>query len=347
MMPTEPLPPHATEENPEAPSPPVVLAERPSTIHVHDELEPRGPWSFIGEACSGGFSRWGIQLMAAWAAFQVLTSTAWAMHLRGFAEFQGSPGASALPNNWGERLTAGDIWELVENGGMKHSPFGSAAPFFAVVCLVWVFWAGWRMQTDQLGFKARLRDWFMGLWEGLLLGVVPIGIVFGIFHWALSALGKTGIQGLGWASFIGGPLLTMAFTSAVLLQWWLCRLSRGAGSRHSHGLLRHWGRSFLRLWMSPVQWTSLVMGGVVLRAALAFLVIWIGWRMGGGTPGRVQRFLLLEVLSAAVNAWLLGWFLRLTALFWRQDEKVRNVRLELELAAEQPFWVEPQATHEG
>lgn len=321
--------------------------DRPSTIHVHDELEPRGPWSFMSEAVRGGFSKWTFHLMAAWAAFQVLSSTSWAMHLQGFAQFPGVPGGSAMPNNWGEHLTAIDIWELAENGGMKHAPFGSLTPLFALLCLGWVFWSGWRMQADCLGFQARLRDWVMGLLDALLLGFVPIGIIFGIARWALSSMGKTGIQGLGWASFIGGPLLTMAFVAALSLQWSLCRLGRGEGSRSSRGLLRHWGRSFLRLWMHPVQWTSLVLGGVALRATFAFLVIWIGWRMGGGTTGRVQMFLLLEVLAAVLNAWLLGWFLRLTALFWRQDEKVRNVRLELEQALKPSFLMEPEATHEA
>ena len=91
--------------------------------------------------------------------------------------------------------------------------------------------------------------------------------------------------------------------------------------------------------MNPVQWTGLVVGGVMLRAGLAFLAIWIGWRMGGGVTSRVQLFLLLELVAAVFNAWLLGWFLRLTALFWRQDEKVRNVRLELHEATKIPGFV--------
>lgn len=345
-MSTEPLPTDAPLEEPTE-TPVLLLQERPATIHVHEELEPRGPWSFMKEAVAGGLSKWGVHLITAWAAFQVLTSTAWAMHLKGFAQFPGTPGGSTLPNNWGEHLTAMDIWELAENGGMKHSPLGSAAPFFAFLCLVWVFWSGWRMQADLLGFPARLRHWAMGFVDALLLGVAPIGLVFWVARWALSSMGKTGIQGLGWAAFIGIPLLTMAFFSALSLQWWLCRLSRGAGSRGSMGLLRHWGRSFLRLWMTPIQWTSLVLGGVALRSVLACLVIWVGWRMGGGTSMRVQGFLLLEILAAALNAWLLGWFLRLTALFWRQDEKVRNARLELERAQRPSFSPEQEATHEA
>ncbi len=281
------------------------------------------------EAVGGGLSKWSWQLMAAWAAFQLLTSFVWARHLRSFAGFAGSPGASALPNNWGEHLTAKDIWELMENGGMKHEPFGSALPLLALLCLVWVFWSGWCMQAHCLGFKARLKHWFLGLLDAFLLGLLPLGIVFGLVRWALSAMGSTGIQGLGWLSFVGIPLISMAFLSAMNLQWWLCRVDRGAGSS---GLLRHWGRSFLRLWLHPVQWTSLVLGGTALRAGLAFLAIWIGWRLGGGSTSKVQLFLLLELVAAVINAWLLGWFLRLTALFWRQDEKVRNVRLELEQA---------------
>jgi hypothetical protein len=305
------------------------LPERPSTIHTEDPLKPRGPWSFMREAVGGGLSKWSWHLMAAWAAFQLLTGFVWAQHLRGFAGFAGSPGGSALPNNWGEHLTAKDIWELMENGGMKHEPFGSMVPILALLCLGWVFWSGWRMQADLLGFRARLKHWSLGLLDTVLIGLLPVGIVFGLARWVLSTLRATGIQGLGWLAFIGIPILTMAFLSALNLQWWLCRVDRGAGSS---GLLRHWGRSFLRLWMHPVQWTGLVLGGVALRAGSTFLAIWIGWHLGGGSTSRVQLFLLLGILSAVLNAWLLGWFLRLTALFWRQDEKVRNVRQELELA---------------
>lgn len=282
------------------------------------------------EAMGGGLSKWSWQLMAAWGAFQLLTSFVWAKHLGGFAGFGSPTGGSALPNNWGEHLTAKDIWELMENGGLKHAPFGSGVALLAILCLVWVFWSGWAMQAACLDFRPRLKHWALGLLDALLLGVLPLGIVFGLARWAISAMGSTGIQGLGWMSFVGIPVISMAFLSALNLQWWLCRVDRGA---RSSGLLRHWGRSFLRLWMHPVQWTSLVLGGVALRAGLAFLAIWIGWRVGGGTTSRVQVFLLLELLSAVMNAWLLGWFLRLTALFWRQDEKVRNARSELREAA--------------
>ncbi len=323
------------------PPPPDALPERPSTIHTADPLKPRGPWSFMKEAADGGLSKWSWQLMAAWAAFQVLTSVAWARHLLGFAKFPGSPGGSALPNNWGEHLTAKDIWELMENGGLKHEPFGSVVPLLAIACLVWVFWSGWAMQAELLGFRARLQHWFLGLLDALLIGLLPLGIVFGLARWVLSTLGGTGIPPLGWLALIGVPLVSMALVSALNLQWWLCRVDRGAGSS---GLLRHWGRSFMRLWMHPVQWTGLVLGGVALRAGLAFLAIWIGWRLGGGSTSRVQLFLLLEFLSALVNAWLLGWFLRLVALFWRQDEKVREAKLELEQARRRAAMEAPMET---
>ena len=109
---------------PDEPTTSDPLPDRPTTIHTEDPLKPRGPWSFVREAVGGGLSKWSWQLMAAWAAFQLLTSFVWARHLRSFTGFAGSPGASALPNNWGEHLTAKDIWELMENGGMKHEPFG-------------------------------------------------------------------------------------------------------------------------------------------------------------------------------------------------------------------------------
>ncbi len=308
-------------------TPPRELPERPSTIHTHEDLEARGPWSFMRAALAGGASRWAWHLMASWAAFQLLTSALWASHLAGFAKFPGTPGGSALPNNWGEHLTARDIWELIENGGMKHAPFGVLAPLLALLCLAWVFWSGWRMQADLLGFRARLSHWVWGFMDTLVIGLVPIGIVYGLARWALSAAGKTGLEGLGWANLIGAPLLMLAFLSALSVQWWLCRINRGGGAP---GLLRHWGHSFLRLWMNPVQWTSLVLGGAALRMGLSFLALWIGWHLGGGSTARVEAFLGLELLAAMANAWLLGWFLRLAARFWSQDEKVRNARQELE-----------------
>ncbi len=321
------------------------LPAPPTTIHVVDELDPRGPWSFMREAARGGLSKWALYLMAGWAAFQVLTSTAWALHLRGFASYAG--GGSAMPNNWGEHLTTKDLWELAENGGLKHDPTGSLTPVFALMGLIWVLWSGWKMQGEILGFAARLRHWLLGLMDALLLGLLPLGLVYGVARWGIHSLGDTGIQGLGWLSFVGSPLFFMSFASALSLQWWICRVGRGAVARNDFHTLRHWGRSFLRLWIHPVQWSSLVLGGVALRTGLSFAALALGWRMGGGSNGRVASLLLLEVLAAALNGWLLGWFLRLTALFWRQDEKVRNARLELVRSVKAANLRESQALHES
>ena len=95
-----------------------------------------GPWGFWKEALTGATSSPALQLILAWVAFDALSGTAWALHLKGLAEW------SALPNYWGELLTARDVWELLENGGLKQDPLGAWAPLVGFLALVWVFWAG-------------------------------------------------------------------------------------------------------------------------------------------------------------------------------------------------------------
>ena len=64
-----------------------------------------------------------------------------------------------------------------------------------------------------------------------------------------------------------------------------------------------------------MQWTALVIGGVVVRSGLTLLVLALAWRMGGGTSVRVWAFLGLQLAAVVANAWLLGWFLRVSALY--------------------------------
>jgi hypothetical protein len=110
---------------------------------------------------------------------------------------------------------------------------------------------------------------------------------------------------------------------AVLnLQWWICRLGRAAGL--SRGYRAHLADSFLGLWNHPIQWGLLTVGGVALRTLLSFLVLLLAWRLGGGTTFRVWLFLLLQLLVTAMNGWLMGWLLRVTARFWRHDATVRS-----------------------
>jgi hypothetical protein len=297
--------------------------ERPETIHIHDQLQPRGPWSFAGEAVPGGLGSWGIQLILAWITFEALTSATWAAHIQKLA------GHSSLPNYWGELLTVRDIWELVENGGLKNHPTGFWAPLLGTLAILWILWAGWQLQARAVNQTARLKSWAWGALDALLIGLVPFSLLSFGLAWVLEGLASSGIPGLGWLNLVGNPLIKFSCLSALSLQWWLCRIDRTAhpmswNMRSLEVLGRHLGRSFLRLWLHPVQWFTLILGGVVARLGLHFLVFLLAWYLGGGTPTRVWIFLLLELLATALNAWLLGWFLRVSALFWRQDFRIRQ-----------------------
>jgi len=293
---------------------------------------PRGPWSFMAEAVPGGFSRLGLQLMAGWLAFSLLSNLLWAVHLRSLT------GWSGLPNYWGEMLTARDLWELVENGGLKAHWTGPWVPCAAGLAMLWFLWSGWRLQAAAGGLPARLGPWLWGLVDTLVIGLAPLAALAGLLIWVFGWLGATGIQGLGWLDWLGGGLVRFAFLSALLLQWWLCRLGRagaGPGFRLGswHRLGRHLGLSFRRLWAYPAQWLVLVLGGVLLRAGLTLLVLVLAWRLGGGTIPKVCVFLALQLAVVLVNAWQIGWFLRLAALFTSGDAALRATLERLQAQA--------------
>lgn len=295
----------------------------PNDPQPGDVPEPRGPWSFLAQALPGGFGPWGLQLLLGWLGFHVLTSALWAAHLRAAA------GSSALPAYWGELITVRDVWELVENGGLKQSWTGPWAPLAALLCCAWFLWASWKVQAGPAGVRARLAPWLWGFLDALILAAVPLWIVGAIVLWALSGLASTGIQGLGWLNWVGGALVRLAIVSTFFLQAWICRLARaqeGGKGRFSD----HLRTAFLRLWKHPIQWFALVTGGVAVRAGLPFLALLLGWRMGGGTALRVWGFLGLQALAVLIDAWLIGWFLRVTALFWRNDTEVQAVIRDLE-----------------
>jgi hypothetical protein len=285
-------------------------------------LEPRGPWSFLGASLRGGFGPWQLQLTLAWVALFLLPAVLWAFHLRGLA------GWSSLPSYWGEMISARDVWEMAINGSLIRHPVGFLTSLAAFGALLWVLWAGWRVQTEAVGLPPRFQAWLFAFLDGGLIGIPPLLLLAYCLLWFLALLAQTGIQGLGWLDLVGGSLLKVSCLSALFLQVWLCRLERAAGRPGlllgSWGdLARHLGRSFLRLWLHPVQWGILVVGGAALRLGLTFLALHTAWRMGGGTPGRVWAGLALQVLAVALNGWLLGWFLRLVAMFWKQDARVR------------------------
>ena len=283
----------------------------------------QGPWRFWRQALSGGFSRPGLGLILAWVAFDALAGTAWALHLKGLAQW------SALPNYWGELLTARDVWELLENGGLKQDPLGAWAPMVGFLALVWVFWAGWRVQAQAVGLPARLGPWLWGLVETLIIGIPVVILGYGV-SWLLEGFAGTGIQGLGWLNLVGGTLFRLACVSTVMVQWWLCRIDRAGLAQENwylgspERLLAHLAHSFRQLWSHPLQWAAFILGGVLVRVGLHFLVFLFAWKIGGGSSFRVWIFLVLQIGVAAMNAWLLGWFLRLTALFWQEDARVHH-----------------------
>lgn len=292
--------------------------ERPTTIHAEEALAPRAPWRFLRPALRGGFTPWGWGLMAGWMLVLLGPVLGWAGHLRRAA------GWSALPSHWGERISARDIWELWENGGLQHRLANSPTVHLFGLGLVIVLWCGWRMQAERVGLKARLGSWLLGALDTLLIGFLPVGLVAWLGDVMLAWLGGLGIDGLGWMAFFGRPLFWMAAVAALNLQWWFCRLGRAAGL--ARGYRAHLADCFLRFWTHPVQWGLLSLGGATLRSLLPFLVLVLAWRMGGGTTFRVQLFLGLQLAITLLNGWLMGWLLRATALFWAHDAEVRDAR---------------------
>lgn len=310
-------------------------APRPESIELDDPLQPQGPWAFLRESVRGGFSSWGLQLVCAWVAFEALTSTAWAFHLKKLV------GSSALPSYWGELLTARDIWELVVNGGLASHPVGFWTPSLALLAIIWVMWSGYQLQCSSVGLKGSISSWFWGALDALAVGGAPLLVLgFGL-SWILEGLASIGIPGLGWLNLVGGNiLLRLSCISALMVQWWLCRTSRASHpikAWHMGSidiLARHLGHSFLRLWLHPVQWTMLIAGGVLVRLGLHVLVLILAWHLGGSSLLAVWVFLLLELLVTALNAWLLGWVLRTSAKYAQHDARVRQEIRDLEEAME-------------
>lgn len=293
--------------------------DRPSTIHTEEALASRGPWSFLISALPGGFSRWGVQLILAWAAFQILPALAWAAHLRARL------GDSALANEWGDLLSARDIWEIMEAGKLQDSPLGFWTVAIGLAALLWALWAGWKLQARAAGFKAGLLPWTVAIPAALALGLPPLWILRAALGWLFGFLADSGIQGLGWFNLAAAPILKMSVASALMVQWWLCRVDMASQLPKTVPEWRmHLSDSFLRLWRHPVQWGSVVFFGAVLRAGLAFWVLSLAWGWGGEDIPRLLAFAFLQAAVAGVNAWVIGWTLRATALFWKHDVMVRT-----------------------
>ncbi len=295
--------------------------DRPTTIHTEEDLAPRGPWSFLLPAAAGGFGRWGWGIMGGWMLVLLGPTLGWAGHLRRAA------GWSALPSHWGESLSARDIWELWENGGIKHHLTNSPTVHLLGLGLILVLWCGWRLQAETVGLYARLGTWLLGALDTVLIGLLPLGGIAWLLDTILATVGNSGLDALGWLAFFGRPLVWMALVATLNLQWWFCRLGRAAGP--SRGYRIHLEDSFLALWSHPIQWSLVAVGGAMLRSLLPFLVLLLAWRLGGGTTFRVWLFLLLQLLVTAVNGWLMGWLLRISALYWNHDALVREARESL------------------
>jgi len=311
----------------------------PESIHTfatdEAELLPLGPWSFLKATRHGALRGSGLHLMAAWLFFEAATGAAWALHLRGLTRM--GSGWSALPQHWGEMLTTKDLWNLAVNGELSQRPFGPLAPALAAAGLAWVFWASWKHQAEEAGVPARLRDWFLGFVDAVFIGILPLLVPYLIFMRILKACAATGIQGLGWLSFVGQPLLFLAFASAFMTQWWLCRLNRADASALGFRAFlsaypAHLRDSFKRLWSHPIQFTALHLGGATIRLSLAFGALVLGWRWGGGSAARVWLLLVVQLAVTALNAVLLGWMLRLVARYWRRRREVSRI-LETLVAA--------------
>ena len=315
-----------------------AIESEPPLLDADDEKAGSlGPWHFVSAALPGGLAGAGLQLMLAWLGFQLLSSTLWAQHLSDLA------GWSSLPSYWGEQLSARDVWEILVNGKLAEHPFGFWTALVAAGFLAWGMWTGWKIQAGAAALRPRFAPWCLGLVDTCLVGLVPILLVASSLTWALEKMGSTGIQGLGWVNLVGGVLVRLTAVSAFLLQWWLCRANRAGASKGGWklgslpALGSHLGRSFLRLWMHPVQWGLLLAGGVILRLGLHTLVLILAWRWGGGSPGRVWAFLLLEALVTVVVAWFMGWMLRVVAGFWSHDARLREeIRQLHKRAAGQP-----------
>jgi hypothetical protein len=293
--------------------------DRPSTIHTDEAMSPKGPWSFFAGAIRGGFSFWGIQLILGWAAFQALTTLSWAAHLKA------KLGNSSLADNWGELLTARDVWEIMENANLKDSILGFWTVGIGAVAMLWILWSGWKLQVKPVGLKAGFLPWLTAIPTALLVGYLPLWMLHA-FLWNIFAyLASLGIQFLGWINLFAGPLLRMAFASALMLQWWLCRidLAHNMPSRASEWLI-HMKDSFFRLWTHPVQWGNIVLFGVAIRAGLAFCILLLAWKWGGQSLLRIRTIFLLQIAVSAINAWIIGWLLRLTARYWKHDMEVRS-----------------------
>ncbi len=195
-----------------------------------------------------------------------------------------------------------------------------------LICLIWALWAGWQLQAEVVGQRPTVKAWLLGFFEALVIGVVPMGLIYWLIDIPLSGIGGLGITPFSWAALLLKPLFFFSLMMALSLQWSVCRVRRLVAPQD---WTRHLGHSFLGLWSFPIQWTVLAIGTSLLRVALNFGVLALAWRWGGISSGRVAWFAVLQAFVAAGVAWTLGWQLRLAARFARHDAQVRDEQIRL------------------
>jgi hypothetical protein len=234
-------------------------------------------------------------------------------------------GNSTLADNWGELLTANDIWEVMLNGGLQNTFLGFWPWAIVIATTLWALWVGWKLQAKLVGLKAAILPWLAALPTAFIVGYLPLWALHAFLWNTFAFLSTLGIPSLGWINLAADPLLHMAFGSALLLQWWLCRLDLACSFPKSRReWLIHFKDSFLRLWTYPVQWGNIVFFGIVIRTGLVFCVLCLAWGWGGQELHQLWLFYSLQVTVAAINAWIIGWALRVAALYWKNDLEVRS-----------------------
>ncbi|HJV90843.1 MAG TPA: hypothetical protein VJ623_11100 [Holophagaceae bacterium] len=300
------------------------LAPPPSPLDTDEALTPRGPWSFLRESVSGGFTPSGLGLIAGWLLAALPPAFFLARHLVDLA------GHSALAIHWGERLDTRELLELWWNSPWRHQPLPFWALLSLLVGLALSLWSGWKMQAEQLVRQATFGPWFKGALEALLLGPLPLYLPLYVGVFLLKAFGERGIDSFAWLLFLIRPLFWLAWSGACFLQWSLLRVGRLEA--RSAGWLGHLRDSFLRLWLHPLQWGALIFGGALLRILLHGGALVLGWRMGGAALGRVWILVGLQLVAHVVGAWSLGWLLRVAARFTAHDAHIRRERAALEAA---------------
>jgi len=308
-----------------------TIPERPTTIHESTGPVPKGPKGFLPKAVHGGFSSWGLQLIAAWVAFQFFASIRVALRLA-FAV-----GNSQIADNWGGTLTARGLWEVMGQGQVADAvpqAWHLLDPWVIAVgaaAMLWAVWAGWKVQAGAAGVAAKPTPLLLSIPTALCIGWLPLWALHAALWGTLGLLASSGIQFLCWLDFMVSPLLHLCFASSLLVQWWLCRVDLAhRAPQDIREWMGHMKEGFLHLWSHPIQWGTIVFLGVSVRTGLSFSALLLAWLWGGQSLPKLWALFAVQAIVAAANAWIIGWMLRTTALYWKNDAEVLSTIRELE-----------------